>query len=130
MNLSLVILALLAVKAILSSSNFIILTRKRKEMIYRIWQHMDIQQKALKKKLKNVSYYVQTVTEKRQRNNKTGTLTNKMKGKSNGKSNRYGERYLQAKTRSSEPKRHTARNIKWGKERWKERNQRQKKFKQ
>ena len=112
MNLSLVILALLAVKAILSSSNFIILTRKRREMIYRIWQHMDTQQKVLKKKLKNVSYYVQTVTEKRQRNNKTGTLTNKMKGKSNGKSNRYGERYLQAKTRSTEIKRSASRNIK------------------
>ena len=112
MSLSLVILVLLAVKAILSSWNFTILTRKRKEMIYRIWHRMDIQPKVLRKKSKNALYYAQTVTEKRQRNNKTGTHINAKKGARRGKSNRYGKRYLQAKTRGIGTKGSITRNIK------------------
>ena len=112
MSLSLVILVLLAVKAILSSWNFTILTQKRKEMIYRIWHRMDIQPKVLRKKSKNALYYAQTVTEKRQQNNKTGTHINAKKGARRGKSNRYGKRYFQAKTGSNRAKRGITRNIK------------------
>jgi len=130
MSLSLVILVLLVVKAILSSWNFTILTRKRKEMMYRIWQHMDTQLKVLKKKSKNASYYAQIVTEKKPPSNRIGTHTNKGKGAKRGKSNRYGERYYQVKTRSKKSQRRITRNIKWGKKRWKEKNQRQRKFKQ
>ena len=125
MSLSLVILVLLAVKAILSSWNLTILTRKRKEMIYRLWQHTDIQLKVLKRKSKNALSYAQTVIEKKQQNNKIGTHTNKRKGVSNGKSNRHGKRYFKFKTRGIKTKEYTTRNIKWGNSRWAEKNQQQ-----
>ena len=130
MNLSLVILVLLVLKATLSSWNFTILTRKRREMMYRIWHRMDIRPKVLKKKLKNASYYAQIVTERKQPSNKIGTHISEKKGAKGGKSNRYGKRYFQAKTGSNRAKKGITRNIKWGKKRWKEKNQRQRKYKQ
>jgi len=62
------------------------LTRKRKETVYRIWLHMVTPSKPLKKRLRSVSYYAQIVTELKQLNNKTGTHTKKVKGENNGKS--------------------------------------------
>jgi len=112
MNLSLVILVLLVVKATLSSWNFTILTRKRKEMMYRIWLRMDIRSKVLKKKSKNVLYYAQTVIEKKQPSNKIGTHTNVKKEVRHGKSNRYGKRYFQTETGSIRTKKSITRNIK------------------
>ena len=61
--------------------------------MYRIWRLMDFQPKVLKKKLKNVSFYAQIVTEKKQPNSKIGILTKLNKRRSNGKSNRYGKRH-------------------------------------
>ena len=78
----------------------------------RIWQHMDIQSKALKKKSKSVSYYVQTAIEKRQRKSKIGTLTNSEKGVKNGKRNRHGKRYIEIKKGSQRYKRRVKRNVK------------------
>jgi len=112
MSLSLVILVLLVVKAILSSWNFTILTRKRKEMMYRIWHHMDIQSRVLKKKLKNASYYAQTVTGKKQPNSRIGTHISEKKGAKRGKSTRHGKRYYQAKARGIKAKRSITTNIK------------------
>jgi hypothetical protein len=73
---------------------------------------MDIQLKVLKRKSKSASSYAQTVTEKKQQNNKIGTHTNKRKEVNDGKSNKHGKRYFEFKTRGIRTKGYTTRNIK------------------
>ncbi len=91
------------------------LTRKRKETVYRIWLHMVTPSKPLKKRLRSVSYYAQIVTELKQLNNKTGTHTKKVKGENNGKSHRYGKRYFQTERRRKKIKRYFESNTTGGK---------------